>query len=333
MPDNPLKPIELMSVGRRQSYSGSTFEFTEADLQAIAQNFSSAPFVPGHPKDDAPQFGKATRVEYRDGKLLATEYDEVDPTFKAIVNSGELPGVSVKLRLPGHPQNPGSTYQIAHIGFLGKSRPADAGIGEAAFSATELEAEFAAASQDSHQKETVGVDASGGDIAAPSAKTPDNDPPTQEIEPMTTPTPAPAPTQPDRTAEFAQREADLAARAADLEAKTAAFARRQAVSPWIEQQVIAGRVLPAEKAPLVEVFAALPEELEIQFSQGDDEVKQPIAAFLKSFIKGMPQRVNYGEVASAEFAQGDDKKEPEETATEKSRKILQKQYDERARRR
>jgi len=306
MPDNPLKPIELMSVGRRQSYSGSTFEFTEADLQAIAENFTAAPFVPGHPKDDAPQFGKATRVEYRNGKLLATEYDEVDPTFKAIVNSGELPGVSVKLRLPGHPQNPGNTYQIAHIGFLGKSRPADAGIGEAAFSATELEAEFAAAPQ---------VE------------------PLQETPPMLDPTPTPAPAQPDRTAEFAQRQADLEKREAEFAAKQLVFARRQAVSPWVEQQVIAGRVLPAEKAPLVEVFAALPEELEIQFSQGDDEVKQPIAAFLKSFIKGMPQRVNYGEVASAEFAQGDDKKEPEESATEKSRKILQKQYDERARRR
>lgn len=316
MPDRALKPIELMSVGRRQAYSGSRFDFTEADLRAIAENFTPAPFVPGHPKDDAPQFGKATRVEVRDGKLLATEYDEVDPTFKAIVNSGELPGVSVKLRLPGHPLNPTQAYQIAHIGFLGKSRPADEGIGEAAFSASAetFEVEFAAAVEDPPHT-----------AAHP-----------QEIEPPmadSTPITPAAESQPDRTAEFAQREADLAARQADLEAKTAMFARRQAVSPWLEEQVIAGRVLPAEKAPLVEVFAALPEELEIEFAQGDEQVKQPMATFLKSFIKAMPKRVNYEEVASAEFAKGEGEGgEDEKNATEKTREILQKQYDARARR-
>jgi hypothetical protein len=42
----------------------------------------------------------------------------------AIVNSGELNRVSVKLTLPGHHSNPGKGHQLKHIGFLGRSRPA-----------------------------------------------------------------------------------------------------------------------------------------------------------------------------------------------------------------
>jgi hypothetical protein len=308
-----LKPLEIMSAGRRRDNRGNWHEFTEADLEQIAASFSGAPFVPGHPDDDQPELGKATKAEFKDGRLLITDYEGVDATFKALVNSGELPGISVKLRLPGHPENPGDTPIIRHIGFLGRSLPADEGIAAAAFSAPEdHEIEFSVGAQGS----------------APT------DPPDHQGDPMPTAqsstSPQTSPAQGEganQEAAFAQRQADLDAREAEFAQQQATFRRTQAITPVLNGYVADGKLLPGEVEGFTALFASLDDEHEIEFSQGDDITKVSAAAFLKDFLKGLPKRgPELGEVApakDAEFAQGET--QPENTVA-KTRAALNQKY-------
>lgn len=167
--------------------------FSRRDLEDIAYHYNRgveagtidpAPFVPGHPPDDSPAFGKATRVRVDGDSLVVEDAVEVDPTFAAIVNSGELSNRSVKLLAPGHKDNPLPTYRLKHIGFLGITPPAAANLG-----AVEL------AEQDSSELEFVFP---GGDMAKRATATAPPEVPTVElaaavVEPVAEPAPAPEP--------------------------------------------------------------------------------------------------------------------------------------------
>jgi hypothetical protein len=122
------------------------------------------PLVPGHPSDDNPALGYATKLGLSNGRAIVTEVDELNPAFMAIVNSGELNRVSVKLQLPGHPSNQTKSHQLKHIGFLGRSRPALDQLKSAQFSSDDgeiilmaeekdLEAEFAEREAEFKRKE------------------------------------------------------------------------------------------------------------------------------------------------------------------------------------
>ena len=307
-----------MSVGRRRDNRGNWHEFTEADLQGIAASFSGAPFVPGHPDDDQPELGQATKAEFKDGRLLITDYSGVDATFKALVNSGELPGVSVKLRLPGHPDNPGDTPVIRHIGFLGRSLPADEGIAAASFSAPEdHEVVFAAYQQSPKtQRNGEGLDVQGGQQPPTSDASFSTANPTPEESMGTSKTsPQPSPSQGEGVdnrgsgrvadeAEFARRQADLEAREAAFAQQQAIFRRTQAITPVLNGYVADGKLLPGEVEGFTALFASLDDEHEIEFSQGDDTTKVSAAKFLQEFLESLPKRgPELGEVAPASDAE------------------------------
>lgn len=297
-----LRPIPLMSVGRRPDNSGRWHEFSAADLEGIAAHFSGAPFVPGHPVDDSPQLGKAAKVGIEDGILWATEYADVDPIFRAIVNSGEMPGVSVKLRLPSHPENKTGFPEIRHIGFLGRSEPADANLPEAQFSAADHEALFTAPPPT--QSETM---AKSLDTSAAKATPPATDATTPDLADQ----------------ELAKREAALVEREAQ-------FSRRLSAEPIIEEHVRAGRLLPGEKDGFVALFAALPDSQEIEFSRGDGQVKEPVGQFLKDFLAALPSRIDYGEAAAANQSTSEaafSQQQPPEDSSAKVRKAMQSRYN------
>jgi hypothetical protein len=270
------------------SKSGEEFNFSLSDLQEIVESFGgSVPFVPGHPDDDQPQLGFARAIELQGEHLVVSDYAEVDPTFKAIVNSGELPGVSVKLRLPGHPGNQSGKLELQHIGFLGRSRPAAERLPAASFAAGQT-AVFCI-----HQGGAM------GDI-------PESD---------------------NQSAEFAAREAELAAREAEFAAREVEFARRQEIEPFLEGLVRDGRLLPVDKPGLVELFAKVGLSQPLEFSAPDGgEQSQSADEFLKGFLGRLPKRVDYGgEVAGgdAEFSQPDS--QPEDAAI-KVRRAMEAKY-------
>ncbi|MBW4652626.1 MAG: hypothetical protein KME20_06245 [Kaiparowitsia implicata GSE-PSE-MK54-09C] len=267
-------PIEIFSVGPQIASDGRRLSLTESDLKSLVASFNKsgarAPFVPGHPKDDQPQLGYATKLGFRNGKLLVTEHADLDPTFKSIVKSGELRGISVKLRLPSHHDNKTGTYELRHIGFLGRSLPAVPDLAEPEFSGNNwADIEF---------------------IASPADPDPE---PTEP--PMSTKTP---PTD----VEFSQRLADLEAREAEFAQRELEFTRVQAVEPLLDNLIAKGSVLPAEKAGLTALFSKL-DDSELEFSQGDETVKKPPAEILKALLTALPPRVTYGEVAKGDDAE------------------------------
>ncbi|MGL4619157.1 MAG: hypothetical protein ACRCZS_08875 [Chroococcidiopsis sp.] len=122
------KPIEIFYPGNHVDSQGKKVSVSRAEVEAMVADFNQSggrvPLVPGHPSDDNPALGYATKLGLSNGRAIVTEVDELNPAFMAIVNSGELNRVSVKLQLPGHHANPGKGHRLKHIGFLGRSRPA-----------------------------------------------------------------------------------------------------------------------------------------------------------------------------------------------------------------
>ncbi len=92
-----------------------------------------------------------------------------------------------------------------------------------------------------------------------------------------------------KTAEFAEREQALA----DKEAAT----RRAEIETFVADQVKAGRVLPVEQPGMVAFMAALGADDVVEFAEGDAQVKKPAAEWLRSFVAGLPARVEFSELA------------------------------------
>lgn len=137
------KPIEIFYSGNHIDSQGKKVAVTSAQVEAMVADFNESggrvPLVPGHPSDDNPALGYATKLGLSNGRAIVTEVDELNPAFMAIVNSGELNRVSVKLQLPGHHNNPGKAHRLKHIGFLGRSRPALDQLRSAQFSSNDGE--------------------------------------------------------------------------------------------------------------------------------------------------------------------------------------------------
>lgn len=151
---------------------------------------------------------------------------------------------------------------------------------------------------------TLTDDANGG--AAPAAPSPEAGPsdtghPVEHSAGPADPTVEGEPAMPEKTAaEIEAEEQRLAADRAAFEAEKAEFAGRQRVrdaDAALEAHVKEGRVLPAERAGLAAVMAALPEG-EITFTAADGaEAKKSPREVLEGLFAALPVRVNYREVA------------------------------------
>ena len=247
------KPIEIFYSGNHIDSQGKKVKVSEAQVEASVADFNASgerlPMVVGHPGDDLPVGGYATKLAVFNGRVKAIEAEDVNPILRAAVNIGELNRVSVKLQLPGHPSNPSKNYRFKHIGFLGRSRPALDQLKSAQFSTNDGEIILMA--------------------------------------------------DDDKSAEFAEREATFAKREAEFAAKEAAFARTQKYEPLVEGWVREGKIAPAQKAPFVALFCALPEGEEATFAAADGS-KQSLVEFTKGFVNGLPKQIEYAEVSKAQ---------------------------------
>jgi hypothetical protein len=133
------KPIELFYAGTHTDFRRKVVTVDNPQLESAVSWFNAnnqrLPLVVGHPVSEDDHFGEGTQLALQNGRVVVTEVENLDATFKKIVNSGELPRVSVKLRLQGHPDNKSSGIEFQHAGFFGKSRVALDKLKEAAFAA------------------------------------------------------------------------------------------------------------------------------------------------------------------------------------------------------
>lgn len=305
-----LSPVEILSLGPKLSHNAGRIEISEQILRDLVETFEPARFVAGHPPEDKePEFelAKAQKLELKDGKLVVSKYSGVSPATRAAVNSGELNKVSVKIRPPGHPKNPTGKWKLLHIGMFGRNPVADANLADAAFSAEHTEDVLLSAIPS--ESEATGTGSQGGE----------SQPPTTPPAPSTQETPVTTEPPTKTDAELAAERQQFEQEKADFELRQQTFNRAQAINPWLEGQIRAGRVLPAEKPMLQAMFSQVPEQ-DVAFQHGDKEEKVGFTDGLKSFIAGLPKRIDYGEVTAptegdAEFAKGKD-----EDTSEKARR-------------
>ncbi|MDP1696492.1 MAG: hypothetical protein Q8L45_01685 [Xanthomonadaceae bacterium] len=320
---NPTNAIEIFRAGRHIDMSGREVEITAADVADIAAGYnpslSEAPLVVGHPQHNHPAYGwvRGLRAE---GALLVADADQVDPAFADMVRSGRFKKRSASFFGPASPGNPtpGKLY-LRHVGFLGAMPPAvkglrdvhladaDEGVIEfgdfrerSAFSSIgdvlrKLREKFIASdgieSADAiipqYQIDNVqgaARDEDVADVATPAFATPAIQEPAM---------PNPAINLAERESAIAAREAAISEREQEVAAAAAATRRAEALS-FVEPLVSAGRLLPRQQAPVIELMLALPEQ-PLSFADGTTTATRPAGDVLRELLTAMPVQIEFGE--------------------------------------
>lgn len=327
------RTLQIFRPGTHRTAAGESLSFDEADLQATVAAYNpsiaQAPIVVGHPKTDAPAYGWVAGLAMRDGVLEATP-DQVEPQFAELVNAGRYKKISAAFYPPAHPANPvPGVYYLRHVGFLGAQAPAVKGLRDASFADSEvgvIEIEFSAEAwgiarvfrslrewlltkftpEDADQIVPDYViqelDAAARADMRPLAVPSFAEPPPVAPTPSTEESPM---TEAEKTA-LAAREAALNAKEtefAEREARIAAgemAARRAETVEFVERLVVDGRVLPLDRAALVEFMAEAPE---IEFTEGDDTVTKPRGEWFRAWLARLPKQVEFREIAGATRAE------------------------------
>ncbi|MGO1072317.1 hypothetical protein [Lysobacter sp. CA199] len=328
--------LEIFKAGTHTAVDGTTHTFSEAAIAEIAESYdpalSEAPLVAGHPKLDAPAYGWAKALKAQNGMLYA-EPHQVDAEFAQLVNAGRMKKISASIYLPSSPGNPkpGKHY-LRHIGFLGAQPPAVKGLKSAQFAEGDGALEFSAPwgrlgytltdlfqRLRDHLIDTLGIEKTdliipqwqiremgeitrreAGDIADPYYAAPEGG---LTLESTTM-------SQPDKTAEIAAREQQIETQSTALQERERAInereqtARRNDAVAFAESLVTSGRILPRQRAPIVELLLALPVGTSLSFAEGDQQVTKPAADALRTFLGELPEQMDYAEKSAEPRQQG-----------------------------
>ena len=303
-----MNRIEIFKPGTFVAMNGKTYEFTEADLRAVATAYDpekhEAPMVVGHPTDDAPAYGWGKALEFADGALQFVP-DQVDPAFAELHRAGRYKKRSASFYPPEDPRNPvPGTWYLRHLGFLGAQPPAVKGLKAANFADGEgaITVEFG-----DWNDQTVGrilrkvknffIEKFGKEEAD---KVIDE----WELEDITREALRPKPAEPAEPGftepsaeESTMTKEEIERRKRELDEREASFAerekkikdgerqaRRQKNVAFVEGLVKEGKLLPRHKAFAADFLEALSAdkgavEISVAFSEGDEKKLDPRAAF------------------------------------------------------
>lgn len=330
-----VRSIEVFRPGTFKGSDGTSYTLTAEQLQQAADAYdpaiSQAPIVVGHPRHDAPAYGWVEKMLFRDGRLQAQPI-QVEPKFAEMVNAGRFKRISVCFYGPNSPNNPKpGIWYPKHIGFLGAAAPMVPGLKAVEFSEGEqgiiefadmplrwyygIAARLFRRLRD-YYIETLGLEKadkvlSEWDVAeletAAVKEAAADSPAFAESE-------APAAISEEdkaKLARFADLEAENARLKSEAAARTAEFAeqetqrkaaaevaRKTEIVEFCDGLVTQGRLLPKDKAATIEMIARLPEG-EIEFAEGDAQVKKPVAEWVRTFLAGLPVQVDFAERGGA----------------------------------
>lgn len=308
-----MSRIAIFKAGNHVAHDGREVSFSEDDLKEIVASYDpkllEAALVVGHPKLADPAYGYAKSLAVEDGVLYA-EPHQVEPQFAELVNTGRFKRVSPSIYMPTSPGNPtpGKRY-LRHIGFLGAMAPAVKNLPPVQFAEDDGALEFASpfggvgyVLVDLFQRmrdyfvERDGVEAADKIIpqwqirSIDDAMTEKSQAALAYAERQETPsmqTPEQIAAAAAKTAELEQRERALATREIT--------ARREDAVSFAEGLVKGGKILPRQKAPLVELMLALPAGTTLDFAEGDKQIKAPAVDTLRTFLTDLPQRLDFSE--------------------------------------
>lgn len=91
-----------------------------------------------------------------------------------------------------------------------------------------------------------------------------------------------------------EREQLLATREAEV-AQQKAQEQRTEVTEFAEGLVAAGKLLPRQKAPVIELLVALPADTPLEFAEGDAQVSKPAGDVLRELLTALPKQVDFSE--------------------------------------
>ncbi len=334
-----MKPIEIFKVGTHTATNGQTLPFDQTMLadavSAYQPSVHEAPIVIGHPKDNHPAFGWIDHLELTDDGIVLAHPKQVDTDFAELVKEGKYKKRSASWYAPDSPANPtpGKLY-LRHVGFLGAMPPALKGLGDVQFNeAEEGILEFANVSP--YTVSTIGriqrrlrewfISKEGLDVAdklipdyeirdiedQANRMIQDNIQSTNtDVQPIAfseskNMTGQETPEQ--KIARLEKELADSKAKTVDFSEQEESIKQREAqlakreINSQVDDLVKQGKVLPAQKAGLVEFMASLDDgEQVIEFGEGDKAVKQSPRQFMTDFLKNQPKLVDFGEVTPSE---------------------------------
>ncbi|MBW7997517.1 MAG: hypothetical protein FVQ81_13265 [Candidatus Glassbacteria bacterium] len=314
--------FEIFKTGTHTDSAGVTREWEESDLKQIVDNFDpeqSAPVVIGHPKNDDPAWGWVDKLKIESGKLLASFRDLV-PEFVEAVKQGRYRKVSVRF-FPT--DNDG--WELRHVGFLGAAAPAVKGLTPIAFEEREGDVvlEYAL---DEYEAQTLRdlfrglrewiIDRfsleTANDVLPdwqietlhPPAKPDYNQPEGDKSmgDPITQEKLAEAVSKAVKEAtdlandEGVKKEKAMQAEIENLRLEN----RRDKLTSFVEAQVKGGKLPPkASEAGIVEFMLGLDDAAEVEFAEGEEHKKTPLAWF-REFIESMSESKLFGELAGRE---------------------------------
>lgn len=330
--------LEIFKPGHWVDTQGRGRTFTKDEVQEIADNYDpalfAAPIVVGHPKVEDPAYGRVASLSFDD--ILKADTDQVDPAFAEIVNNGRYNKISASLFPPTATNNPtpGKWY-LRHVGFLGATAPAVSGLKPASFAGDSSDAltfEFAS-DEASTNRWAIGsvlrnlrewliekFDTDTADRVVPKWAAEDAENATRH--PVSAPEPKTEsafanPEEPpvtdkhpqQQSAEFADRETQLRQKETDLDAREQRLAaeqdkqRQTEITNFAGQLVDEGKLLPAEQPGLVAFMTTLKDDQSFSFAEGDTTVEKTPDNWLRGFLQGLPERVDFAERGKGEDMQ------------------------------
>lgn len=337
-----LDQVEIFRPGKHRATSGAVIEFSAADVADIAACYDpalhEAPHVVGHPATDAPAYGWVRGLAVNDaGRLMVTESRQVNASFADQLASGAYKKRSASFFPPNHPNSPTpGRWYLKHVGWLGAAPPAIKGLADPSFSDAgadnqvvtfgdwddELNAglwrrmrewfigQFGADTAD-RVIPAYEVDALQREAMRPE---PDEATATASTTPAYADTTAgaPVPTTATTTGQAAldARAADLDAREARLreqggeQARLARSARTAGIAAFADGLITQGRLLPGERARVTAVLEALPDDVRVEFAEGDGQQQLGALEAFQGFLRALPPRVEFAELAARERTAG-----------------------------
>lgn len=324
--DKPANTLHVFRAGKHTATDGKAYEFSEADVADLVDSYdpqlSRAPLVVGHPKIDDPAFGWAGAFSRNGAEVFATP-EAVDAQFAELVNAQRFSNISLSVYLPdsaGNPK-PGHFYP-RHIGFLGAQPPAVKGLQRPQFAADDGAIEFAmpmprrlsslgyylkrlfqGARDDAIER--VGAEKAEQlipqwciDGIAEATQDDDDQYATAFAEATQT-----TENLMDKTAEFAEQQKQLDTQRTELDNREKALkdredqARRDDAAEFAEQLVNDGKLLPRQKAGVVELLLAFPAGTVLNFAEAEGQDAKDTGAqeVLRALLTDLPVRVDFSE--------------------------------------
>lgn len=298
--------IEIFRAG---TY-GEKGKFSADDLDRVIGNYDpdahEAPACIGHPVDNLPAYGWASRL-MRQGDTLLAKFKEVDPAFEAAVKAGRFKKRSAAFYL----DDAGRIQNLRHVAFLGAQPPEVKGLknlnfedngrkftevdfGEEKTVATETEKtireQVAAFFAEMFGKKT----GEGATFSESDAKRIATEAATVAAAPLQA-----------KVTELEGKLTKQATEFAERESKISVGEMRQKSIDAVNKLKASGRWVPAfEKMGLTQVFDELAKlTVTVEFGEGDAKKKVSPLETLTLFLEGLPKIVPGGRVVEAAAAQ------------------------------